>query len=214
MAMIAGTIYGVALNDSEHYTHLASSFEEPPYRAPPKRPVLYIKSRNCLCGDRGIIPLPGDLRQIEASPTLGLLIGRDASRVAGDAALNHVAGACLVLDISEPSKSYYRPPIRQRCRDGFLRLGDMAEFDEALLAGTIETSVNDGAAHQWNLGRLFRSAPRLIAEMSNFMTLAAGDLLLIGTPFESPLLAANDRIVVRSGRLPLLSAQVRAESRS
>ena len=60
MAMIAGTIYGVALNDREQDTRLAAAFEKPPHNKPPQRPVLYIKPRNCLMGDTASIPLPPD----------------------------------------------------------------------------------------------------------------------------------------------------------
>ena len=209
--MIVGTIYGVALNDREHHAQLAAAFQKPPYVKPPERPVLYIKPRNCLDGESGIIPLPRDLMTVDAASTLGLLIGRDASRVTSQSALDHIAGVCLAVDIGEPSESFYRPPVRQRCRDGFLRLGEMSNFDPRLLDGTLETSVNGRAAHQWSLGRLMRGAASLIADVSGFMTLAAGDLLLVGTPFDAPRLAAGDRITVRSPPLPPLSLDVRAE---
>ena len=123
MAMIAGTIYGVALNDREQHARLATVFEEPPYKKPPQRPVLYIKPRNCLTGDGSRIPLSPDLTQVEVAATLGLLLGRDARRVTAEAALAHVAGICLALDVAEPYDGYYRPPLRQRCRDGFLAAG-------------------------------------------------------------------------------------------
>ncbi|HXS07053.1 MAG TPA: fumarylacetoacetate hydrolase family protein [Rhizomicrobium sp.] len=209
--MVAGTIYGVALNDREHHAHLASSFEKPPYLKPPQRPVLYIKPRNCLMGPSDAIPLPRDLACLEAAPSLGLLIGRDAARVTPQAALGHVAGACLALDIGEADTGFYRPPVRQRCRDGFLRLGAMSKFDPALLEAELETSVNDRIAHRWNLGRLLRNAATLMAEIGSFMTLAAGDILLIGTPFDAPRAVMGDRITVRLAHLPSLSAQVRAE---
>ena len=79
--MISGTVYGVALNDREQLQRNASAFREPPYGHPPERPVLYIKSRNCVIGDGGRIPIPPDLSEVEIAATLGLLIGRDARRV-------------------------------------------------------------------------------------------------------------------------------------
>ena len=64
MAMIAGTAYGVALNDREQRMRLAAAFEGPPYGKPPQRPVLYIKPRNCLAGSTGRIALSPDLTQV------------------------------------------------------------------------------------------------------------------------------------------------------
>ena len=212
MAMIAGTIYGVALNDREQCARLAAAFESPPYNKPPRKPVLYIKPRNCLMGDAGRIPLPSDLSHIEAAPSLALLIGRDTARVAPQAALDHVAGTCLALDIGEPGTGYYRPPVRQRCRDGFLRLGTMVPFQPDILSGAIDIAVNDKNIGHWPLSRLVRGAARLIAEVSSFMTLAAGDLLLTGLPQDAPCLADGDRMAVQLGNLPPLSARVCREA--
>ena len=212
MAMIAGTIYGAALNDREQCAHLAAAFEKPPYNKPPQRPVLYIKPRNCLMGDAGAIPLPSDLACVEASPSLALLIGRDATRVPPQAALEHVAGACLALDIGESGSSYYRPPVRQRCRDGFLRLGAMAVFEQGILAGKIDITVNEKSAGHWPMGRLVRGAAQLIADVTSFMTLAAGDLLLIGLPHDAPCLADGDRIAIEMNGLPSLRARACRET--
>lgn len=211
MAMIAGTVYGVALNDREQHLRLAPLFKEPPYKTPPQRPVLYIKPRNCLREDGGSVPLSPDLSQVEVAATLGLLIGRDACRVTAETALTHVAGICLALDVAEPSDGYYRPPLRQRCRDGFLPLGALAGFDPGLLNGDIETLVNDAPAHVWSPRRLLRNAASLIADVSAFMTVAAGDLLLIGLAHDVPRAGAGDRITVRAEFLPELSAQLIGE---
>jgi 5-oxopent-3-ene-1,2,5-tricarboxylate decarboxylase/2-hydroxyhepta-2,4-diene-1,7-dioate isomerase len=211
MAMIAGTAYGVALNDREQRMRLAAAFEGPPYGNPPQRPVLYIKPRNCLAGSASRIPLAPDLTQVEVAATLGLLIGRDARRVTPDVAFDHIAGVCLALDIAQPQDSYYRPPVRQRCRDGFLPLGAVAAFDPGLLDGDIETFVNDVTVHTWSPRRLLRGAASLLADISAFMTLAAGDLLLIGVPYDAPRAGAGDRIIVRAKRLPELSVQLDAE---
>ena len=211
MAIVAGTIYGVALNDREQHISLAAAFESPPYGKPPQRPVLYIKPHNCIAGDGCKIPLPPDLEQVEIAATLGLLIGRDAGRVAPQAALDYVAGICLALDIAEPDGSYYRPPVRQRCRDNFLPLGTLADFDPNLLDSDIKTFVNDAAVHVWSPRRLLRDAASLIADISAFMTLSAGDLLLLGIPYDAPRARPGDRVMARAEQLPDLSVELNAE---
>lgn len=210
--MISGTVYGAILNDREERKLLEGAFGEPPYKAPPRRPVLYIKTRNCLLSNNACVPVPADLARVEAAATLGLLFTRDARRVAAKGALDHVGGICLALDISEPQESYYRPAVRQRCRDGFLPLGQLTEFSPALLDGDIETRVDGEVAHAWSPKRLVRDAATLIADISAFMTLAAGDLLLIGLPHDAPRLANGNHVAVTAPGLPGLSVQLREES--
>ncbi len=209
--MISGTVYGAILNDREEHTLLEGAFTEPPYKVPPRRPVLYIKTRNCLVSDNARVPVPADLARVEAAATFGLLFTRDACRVAATDALDHVGGICLALDISEPQESYYRPAVRQRCRDGFLPLGHLTEFSAALLDGDIETRVDGEMAHAWSPKRLVRDAATLIADISAFMTLAAGDLLLIGLAHDAPRLAGGNHVAVSAPGLPGLSVQLRGE---
>ena len=202
--MIAGTVYGVVLNDRTERETLAGTFGAPPYKAPPKAPVLYIKSRNTFNVSGAPVALPSGLREVEAAATLGLLFGRDAAKCDAASALGYVAAACLALDVCEPQENYYRPAVRQRCRDGFLPLGEFAPLDPALLNSEIVTAVDGKEAHRWNLSRLARDAATLIADITDFMTLSAGDLLLIGLPHDAPRVKAGQRVTVTSAELPAL----------
>ena len=208
--MIAGNIYGVVLNDRPQLAQMAGDFAMPPYRKPPEAPVLYIKTRNCLASGGSDIVLDADLAQVEIAATLGLSFGRVATKISRQKAFDCVAGACLALDIGEPEASYYRPTVRQRCRDGFLPLGDFGTFDPKLLGAAIGTSVNDTTAHAWSAERLARDAATLIADISAFMTLAAGDLLLIGLPHDAPRAGPGDRVQVACAGLSPLSIRFKS----
>jgi 5-oxopent-3-ene-1,2,5-tricarboxylate decarboxylase/2-hydroxyhepta-2,4-diene-1,7-dioate isomerase len=208
--MIAGNIYGIVLNDSLQRPKLAEAFTQAPYKAPPQAPVLYLKSRNCLLP--GPVSLDADLTTVEMAATLGLLIGADATRVTYDTALSHIGGVCLVLDISEPNASYYRPSVRRRCRDGFLPFGRPVAFDEAFLHGDIETRINGQIAHTWSPTRLVRDAAALIADVTAYMTLTAGDLLLIGLAGDAPQAGRGDTVSVAASGLPALTVQIQPEA--
>jgi 5-oxopent-3-ene-1,2,5-tricarboxylate decarboxylase/2-hydroxyhepta-2,4-diene-1,7-dioate isomerase len=205
--MIAGNIYGVVLNDRLQLAQMADIFAMPPYKAPPQHPVLYLKTRNCLMTDGDGIALDPDLADVEIAATLGLVFGRAATKMSPAKALDCVAGACLALDISEPETSYYRPTVRRRCRDGFLPLGRPGPFDRALMGADIITFVNGAKVHAWSPKRLARDAASLIADVSSFMTLAAGDLLLVGLPHDAPRAGRGDRVHVECAGLAPLAAR-------
>jgi 5-oxopent-3-ene-1,2,5-tricarboxylate decarboxylase/2-hydroxyhepta-2,4-diene-1,7-dioate isomerase len=177
--MIAGTAYGVILNDSAEREALASAFSAPPYNAPPIAPILYIKPRNTFASSGATICLDEDVDELEASATLALEFGRDAFAVEPSVALDYVCAARLALDLCEPLSNHYRPSVRQRCRDGFLPLGQCVSFSVQQLGVEISTSVDGKEVSRWPLTRLHRQAATLIADVSAFMTLAAGDILLL-----------------------------------
>ena len=202
---IAGTIYGVILNDAAERSRLAPAFAKNPYQAPPRAPVVYIKPRACV-GLRDVsVPMPADVVELEAAPTLALLFGRDACGLDENAAMSCVAAVCLALDVSIPQADYYRPAIAQRCRDGFLPLGGFAAPVES---AEIVTNVEGVEVHRWSTGRLVRAVPALIHDLAAFMTLRAGDLLLVGLPGDAPRVRVGQSVRVAAAGLPTLSTVV------
>ena len=210
--MIAGTVYGVVLNDSAQLAAMDSAFRRPPYGRSPTAPVLYIKPRNCVAPG-GPVPLPNDLDEVEIAGTAALLFGRDLRRSDDVDARSAIAAACLALDVSAPHADYYRPAIPHRCRDGFLPVGRWAAVPE--FAGLdIVTSRNGQEVHRWSLDRLVRPAAALAAELSQFMTLGAGDLLLLGLPGDAPSARAGDMIEVTAEGLPPLRTLIVPETQA
>lgn len=202
---IAGTIYGVILNDGPELSRLVPAFAEKPYQAPPRAPVVYIKPRACVrLADAGV-PMPAEVDVLEAAPTLALLFARDACGVDKASAMACVGAACLALDVSIPQTDYYRPAIAQRCRDGFLPLGG---FAAPTRSAQIVTSVDGAEVHRWSTDRLVRAVPALIRDLAAFMTLRAGDLLLVGLPGDAPRVRAGQAVRVTADGLPTLSTVV------
>lgn len=208
--MSYGTVYGVILNDRSECAELGNALSAEPYGRPPVSAPLYIKPRGCLVASGGTVRLsPGESVSIAA--TVGLLFARATSRVAVGHALAGIGGACLALDVFESHASYYRPAIRERCRDGFLPLGGMGRFAPALASATVETRVDGELVHSWSLTRLARPMAALIAEVADYMTFEAGDLLLVGLPGDPPAIGAGQSAEVRAEGLPSLQARFVAE---
>jgi 5-oxopent-3-ene-1,2,5-tricarboxylate decarboxylase/2-hydroxyhepta-2,4-diene-1,7-dioate isomerase len=188
---MTGTVYGVVLNDRAERAALAGAFAAPPYAAPPRAPVLYIKPRNTFAGSGAIVPVPGE---VVIAATLALTIG----------AGGRPDGGRLALDIFEPHDSYFRPAIRERCRDGFLPLG--ADGPVPVGAETIVTTIDGVEVHRWSLDRMERSISALLADVGDFMTLQPGDLLLVGLAGDAPRAGAGARVEVEcDGHTPLVA---------
>ena len=120
-----------------------------------------------------------------------------------------MAASALALDVSLPGGDYYRPDIARRCRDGFLPLG---EFGDVSIPDEIVTSVDDVVVHRWSLSRLVRDPTTLITDLSSFMTLRAGDILLVGLPGDAPTARAGQRIKVEAANMTPLSTLIVGEA--
>lgn len=208
--LLLGTVYGVLLNDRATVERLTPQFDSAPYKAAPKAPVLYIKPRNTFAGEGAAVAVPAEPGEARIDATIGLVIGKAASRVSVDQALSHVAGFVVVSDVTLPHENYYRPAIRQRDRDGFCPISrmfkDEAGFD--LDNATLSIIINGKRAYERSFATLVRPAAQLIADVSEFMTLAAGDVLLLGPGEGSPLAHAGDQIKISVSGLGELNHSV------
>lgn len=201
--MISGTAYGVALNDRNERAALAEAFVQPPYGKAPVAPVLYIKPRNTFAHSESVITLPNDVSAVCVGTTLGALFSyRSGAPVS----------AALAVDLFEAHNSYYRPAIRQRCRDGFLPLGRFEAWSDAFGDLEIVTRIDGVEAHRWSLARLDRAPRALIAELQAFMTLADGDLLLLGLAGDAPLAHAGQRIEVSANGFAPIRIELASEA--
>ncbi len=192
-----GTVYGPLLNFRREFALWAPKMGEPPYQAAPKAPVLYVKTANTFACNGAAVEVPG---AVELGATLGLVIGAGGAPEA----------AVLMDDLSLPHDSYYRPAIRWRNRDGFLvcapAVTPLAQLDLKALA--IEARVNGARVQGVDLSTLVRDAATLLADVSAFMSLQPGDVLMLGTDCLAdgtrPRAKAGDRIeICAPGLAPL-----------
>jgi len=183
-----GTVYGSLLNFRDALDALGESVHQAPYKAPPKAPILYIKPRNTFAADGDPLVVPSGVDTLEIGASLGLVIGRTACRVSEAQAMEFVSGYVVVNDVSVPHASYYRPSMRFKCRDGFCPIGTpvarAAVADPNAL--TIVVEIDGVEAQRASTSGLVRRVERLIAEVSDFMTLHPGDVLMVGVPGGAP----------------------------
>jgi 5-oxopent-3-ene-1,2,5-tricarboxylate decarboxylase / 2-hydroxyhepta-2,4-diene-1,7-dioate isomerase len=211
----SGTVVGVTFNFRGALESLGKAVNEPPYLAPPKAPVLYLKPANTWIGHGAAIPQPADTQTLRIGGTLGIVIGKAASRVSEAQALDFIGGYTLVNDVSVPHDNFYRPAIREKCRDGFCPIGpwvlEAGQIkDPAALV--VKTFINGELKLEKRMNDLVRSIPRLIADVSAFMTLSAGDVLLPAVAEDGPLARIGDRVAIEVPGVGRLENPIAAEA--
>lgn len=194
---LSGVVYGTLLNHEPAIAALGAAAEQPPYKAPAQAPVLYIKPRNTLAGHGDAVMVPADAPALEIGASLGIVIGRTACRVAPEQALAHVAGYTIVNDISVPHDLFYRPSIRFKARDGFCPIGPKVVPCSAVGnpdALPVRVWVDDALVHSTTTGERRRTVAHLLADVTEFMTLSPGDVLLLGVSAGAPCVRAGQQV--------------------
>ena len=210
-------VYGSALNFTSQRRALDAVFHQPPHNAPPAAPVLYIKPRNTWLGHRAAVTVPAGSEEVEVGATLGIVFGRDARRLRRESAFDTVAGYTIVNDLSIPQTSMFRPPLRFNARDGFCPLGPWVVPRRSVAAVDhlqLRALVNGEVRQSLSTADLHRDVAQLIVDVSEFMTLRAGDLLTIGVAAGPPRARAGDRVAVEIDGLGRLENTLVAEATS
>jgi len=180
-------VFGVAFNFRGELARLSGQL--------PVSPVLYLRPRNTWNSSGAPIRIPAGTDALKMAGTLGVVMGPSLSYVA-------------INDVSIPHDSYFRPAIRQRCRDGFCVIGSEITGQ---LPGEFRTFVNGELRSRSSAADLVRPIHRLLADIGEFLTLAPGDILLIGEPSDAPLARAGDRVRVEADGLAPLENRVEPE---
>ncbi len=187
------TVLGLLLNYRQSLEALGEAVNQPPYKAAPKAPVLYIKPANTYARDGQTIYLPEDVSEVVIGACLAVEFAQTATKVDEESALDVIAGYRVVADLYVPHDVFYRPPMKQKCRDGFCPIGDLTPKGEVADPDSLTITVTlDGEQVQTATTRdLIRSTRRAIADVTEFMTLQPGDLLLLGVPAQAPVAQAG-----------------------
>ncbi len=212
---LSGVVYGTLLNDRAALAALGESANAPPYKAPPSAPVLYLKPRNTLCGSGASVEVPTDAGEFEIGAALGIVIGQVACRVRAEDAAAHVAGWTLVADLSVPHASFYRPSVRFKARDGSCLVGPRVVPAAALAdpdALTMQISIDGHVVHSARTDVMQRPMAQLLQDVTEFMTLQPGDILMSGIAAGAPRCAAGQTFAIECPAIGKLDGRLVAEA--
>jgi 5-oxopent-3-ene-1,2,5-tricarboxylate decarboxylase / 2-hydroxyhepta-2,4-diene-1,7-dioate isomerase len=205
-----GTVYGTLMNFADEHAALSAQMHLPPYKAAPQAPVLYIKTANTFSAHGSAIALPARVSAVQVRACVGLIFQSNIATAQlniAQAAMQNIASVMLFNDLTLPHESFYRPPVKFKCLDGFLCAGQMPHAlpDVAALdALTVTVRINGAVAQRFSSADMVRSAAQLVADVAEFIDLQNGDVLLLGSPFHAPLAKVGDVVEISApGFAPL-----------
>ena len=174
-----GKLVGVGLNYRDHALESGMAL--------PSEPVLFFKATSAICGPGDDVEIPLDGEKTDWEVELGVVIGKPAKYVNPEQALDHVAGYCVVNDISERAFQLERGGQWDKGKgcDTFAPIGPwLVSADEIPDPQNLDLWLEvDGRRYQnGNTRNMIFGVAQLVSYISRFMSLQPGDIITTGTP--------------------------------
>jgi 2,4-diketo-3-deoxy-L-fuconate hydrolase len=182
--------YGVPVNGSRKFIAIGLNFADHAAESnlpEPSEPVVFMKAISCLTGPNDTVVIPRGSEKTDWEVELGIVIGKAASYVEQDDALDHVAGYVLINDVSERAFQTERGGTWDKGKgcDTFGpvgpwivttdEVGDVQDLDMWL-------DLNGKRMQTGNTKTMIFGVAEIVSYVSQFMTLEPGDLITTGTP--------------------------------
>jgi 2-keto-4-pentenoate hydratase/2-oxohepta-3-ene-1,7-dioic acid hydratase in catechol pathway len=154
----------------------------------PEYPVVFFKAETCIVGANDNIMLPPNSTHADWEVELGVVIGKTARHVDKKDALKHVAGYCIVNDVSEREYQMKRSATQWGKGKGCDTFGPIGPWlvtaDEIKDPQNLSMWLDVNAARRQtgNTRTMIFGVADLVADVSKYMTLLPGDLITTGTP--------------------------------
>ncbi len=174
-----GKFVCIGLNYSDHAAESGM--------AVPTEPIIFMKATSAIIGPNDDVLLPPTSVKSDWEVELGVVIGKEARYVSLEAAMDHVAGLCVINDLSEREFQLERGGQWDKGKgcDTFgpfgpwlVTLDDVADVDNLGLW----LDVNGKRMQTGSTAKLIFNVPFLIHYVSQFMSLQPGDVISTGTP--------------------------------
>ena len=174
-----GKFMCIGLNYSDHAAE--SGMEVPAH------PVLFMKATSAICGPNDDVLIPRNSQKTDWEVELGVVIGKKASYVEEADAMGHVAGYCVVNDVSERAfqMEFSGQWVKGKSADTFGPIGPwLVTRDEVADPQDLDMWL-EVDSHRYQDGStrtMVYGVAHLIHHLSQFMTLHPGDIISTGTP--------------------------------
>jgi|SRR5882757_4365785 len=184
----------------------------------PKEPVVFTKAVSCIQGPNDPIMLPRGSVKTDWEVELGIIIGSRASYISEAQALSHVAGYCVINDVSEREYQLERSGTWDKGK-GCPTFGPLGPWlvtsdevgDPQSLSMWLD--VNGRRVQNGNTRTMIFGVTRLVSYVSNFMTLLPGDVITTGTPPGVGLGQKPNPVFLKAGDVVTLGIEKLGEQR-
>ena len=173
-----GKFVAIGLNYSDHAKEAGMAI--------PTEPIVFMKATTCISGPNDDVVQPKGSTKLDWECELGIVIGTQAKYVSVGEALEHVAGYCVVNDVSE--RAFQLATGQWDKGKGFDTAGPIGPW----LVTTDETTdpqrldmwldLNGKRMQTGNTRTMIFSCAQIVSHVSQYMTLLPGDIITTGTP--------------------------------
>jgi len=174
-----GKFMCIGLNYSDHAAEAGMPI--------PDHPILFLKANSAICGPNDDIVLPRGSTATDWEIELGVVIGKSTKYVSEADALSHVAGYCVINDVSERDFQLKRTGqwTKGKSCDTFGPIGPWLVTRDAVpdpQALRLTLDVNGKRMQDGSTNTMVFTVAQIIAHLSEMMTLHPGDVIATGTP--------------------------------
>ena len=174
-----GKFIAIGLNYSDHAAESGMDI--------PSEPIVFMKATSSINGPNDDIEISRSSKELDWEVELGIVIGKDAKNIDEKEAENHILGYCLVNDISEREWQIKKVGqwVKGKSHDTFGPIGPyLVTKDEILDINNLNLSldVNTQRMQTGNTDKMIFNVFFIVAYLSKFMSLQAGDIITTGTP--------------------------------
>jgi fumarylpyruvate hydrolase len=201
-------IYCVGQNYRAHVLEMGGN----PDREPP---FFFMKPADAIRSDGSTIAYPPATQDLHHEVELVVAIGRGGAGIAADAALKHVFGYAVGIDLTRRdlqavARRAGRPWETSKAFDGSAPIGNLEPAPTPALSpdSAIRLRVHGGVRQEATLGQMIWQVPEILAQLSTLFELRPGDLVFTGTPAGVGPLAVGDRLEAHIDGLPDLTVRI------
>ena len=153
----------------------------------PSEPIVFMKASSCVNGPNDDIEITSYSKKLDWEVELGIVIGKEAKNISEKNSSDHILGYCLVNDISEREWQIEKMGqwVKGKSHDTFVPIGPyLVTSDEIKDVNNLNLSldVNGKRMQTGNTNKMIFNVYHIVAYLSKYMSLQAGDIITTGTP--------------------------------
>ena len=175
----AGKFVAIGLNYSDHAAETGAKV--------PSEPIMFMKATSSICGPNDDVEIVSGSKKLDWEVELGIVIGKDAKHISESQSQDHILGYCLVNDVSEREWQIEKMGqwVKGKSHDTYGPIGPyLVTKNEISDINSLNLSldVNGQRMQTGNTDKMIFNVFFIVAYLSKFMTLQAGDIITTGTP--------------------------------